>query len=198
MGVLPWKVFVSELVGTALLVLIGLSLVIVMFGEDSFVRGILPSEGCRRVITGFLFGTTGALIALSPAGVRSGVYINPVVTLVFLLMGNSTYGQPLGTSLRNCRVAILGALPLLAWGSMGRSVAFGVTLPGQGYAVETVLIGGDHYHTTFARPITMSKYSAMKFRSKHCWLAPFSLRLAPTSYRQFSEWAATSRNQIIS
>jgi hypothetical protein len=65
-GLLPSQVFVSELVGTALLLLVGLSLVILMFGEGSPIAEILPSEGIRRLITGFLFGTTGALIALSP------------------------------------------------------------------------------------------------------------------------------------
>ena len=51
-----------------MLVLVGLSLVILMFGEGSPVPSVLPSEGWRRLITGFLFGTTGALIALSPVG----------------------------------------------------------------------------------------------------------------------------------
>jgi aquaporin Z len=37
--------------------------------------------------------------------------------------------------------AALGALPLLAWGSMGRSVAFGATLPGAGYSTAAVLMG---------------------------------------------------------
>ena len=32
---LPWGVFVPELIGTALLVLVGLSLVIVMFGDGT-------------------------------------------------------------------------------------------------------------------------------------------------------------------
>ena len=65
-GFLPWQVFVSELVGTALLVLVGLSLVILMFGEGSPVKAVLPSEGWRRLITGFLFGTTGTTGALKP------------------------------------------------------------------------------------------------------------------------------------
>ena len=65
---IPWLVLRAELVGTAALVLVGLSLVILMFGEGSPIPGVLPSEGWRRLITGFLFGTTGALIALSPVG----------------------------------------------------------------------------------------------------------------------------------
>ena len=146
--ILPWQVFVSELVGTALLVLVGLSLVILMFGEGSPVKGVLPSEGWRRLITGFLFGTTGALIALSPVGARSGAHINPVVTLAFRVMGKLDLRTTLGYVIAQLAGAILGALPLLAWGSMGRSVAFGATLPGAGYAIETVLLG--EVITTFA------------------------------------------------
>jgi len=68
---LPWQVFSSELIGTALLVLVGLSLVILMFGDGSPIVRIVPSEGARRLMTGFLFGTTGALIALSPVGLET-------------------------------------------------------------------------------------------------------------------------------
>ena len=43
----PWPLFVSELVGTALLVLVGLSLVIVMFGAGSPIeRDCCPMRGC--------------------------------------------------------------------------------------------------------------------------------------------------------
>lgn len=140
-GVSPWRVFVSELVGTALLVMVGLSLVILIFGESSPVKVVLPSEGWRRLITGFLFGTTGALIALSPVGVWSGAHINPVVTLAFRLMGKLDLKTTLVYVTAQLSGAVLGALPLLGWRAMGRSVAFGATLPGEGYAIETVLLG---------------------------------------------------------
>lgn len=77
---MPWALFVSELIGTALLVLVGLSLVIFMFGTGTPMPRLDPSEGLRRLITGFLFGTTGASIALSPVGKVSGAHINPAVT----------------------------------------------------------------------------------------------------------------------
>jgi aquaporin Z len=146
--IVPWPVFVSELAGTALLLLVGLSLVVLMFGDGSPITGVLPSEGWRRLITGFLFGTTGALIALSPVGKRSGAHINPVVTLAFRLMGKLDLRTTLGYVVAQLSGAVLGALPLLAWGSMGRSVAFGATLPGAGYATGTVLLG--EVITTFA------------------------------------------------
>jgi aquaporin Z len=37
--------------------------------------------------------------------------------------------------------AVIGALPLLAWGPIGRSISFGAALPGQGYSLHTVFIG---------------------------------------------------------
>ncbi len=51
----PWRLLFSELVGTALLVFVGLSLVIVMFGAGSPIVSILPDAGLRSLITGFLF-----------------------------------------------------------------------------------------------------------------------------------------------
>lgn len=51
---IPWGLFVSELIGTAFLVLIGLSLVILMFGTGSPMASLIPSEGLRHLITGFI------------------------------------------------------------------------------------------------------------------------------------------------
>lgn len=144
----PWQVLFSELVGTSLLVLVGLSVVILMFGSGSPIPRFVPSEGTRRLITGFLFGTTGALIALSPVGKESGAHINPVVTLGFWLMGKLESRIALGYVLAQLAGATVGVLPLLVWGSMGRSVAFGTTLPGEGYTIWTVVMG--EVITTFA------------------------------------------------
>jgi aquaporin Z len=37
--------------------------------------------------------------------------------------------------------AIIGTTPLLLWGQIGRSVTFGATLTGEGYSLQTVLLG---------------------------------------------------------
>lgn len=144
----PWRLFVSELIGTALLLLGGLSVVIFMFGDGSPMARAIPSVGLRQTITGFLFGCIGATIALSAVGKESGAHINPAVTLGFWLMRKIDARTAIGYLVAQLAGAILGTLPLLAWGSMGRSVAFGATLPGEGYPTLTVLMG--EVVTTFA------------------------------------------------
>lgn len=129
---IPWKVYLAELIGTALLVGVGLSVVILDFGRGGAMTSLLPDAGLRRAITGFLFGMTGALIALSPLGKESGAHINPIVTLGFWLMGSFEARQVPGYIVCQIIGGVVGALPLLAWGSMGRSVEYGATMPGFG------------------------------------------------------------------
>lgn len=143
-----WRPFVSEAAGTALLLVGGLSAVILMFGEGSPVTAMIPSNGVRRAVTGFLFGSTGALIAMSPVGKESGAHINPSVTLGFWLMGKMESRVAMGYVLSQLVGACLGVLPLLGWSSLGRSVEFGATVPGAGYSTRTALIG--EVITTFA------------------------------------------------
>ena len=173
-GAPPWQVLAAEMVGTAALVFVGLSLVILMFGEGSPIAAALPDEGLRRLITGFLFGTTGALIAISPVGERSGAHINPIVTLAFGLMGKLDRPTMFGYVAAQLAGAVVGSLPLLAWGAMGRSVAFGATLPGEGYWVGTVLAG--EVITTFAMVSLLSVF--LGFRR----LRPFTPALFPFLY----------------
>jgi aquaporin Z len=164
-GRLPWQPLAAELAGTALLVLVGLSLVIVMFGAGSPLPQWIPNDALRRLVTGFLFGTTGALIALSPLGKESGAHINPIVTLGFWLMGKLGTRVAVGYVAAQLAGACVGCLPLLAWGAMGRSVAFGATLPGAGYPLGVVLLG--EVITTFAMVGLLSTF--LGFRVIRPW-----------------------------
>jgi aquaporin Z len=133
--------FVSELAGTALLVLAGLSIVIFMLGTGSPMERVLPSVVLRQVITGFLFGCVGATIAVSAIGKESGAHINPAVTLGFWMVQKLDTRTALGYVCAQLIGAVLGSFPLLAWGSIGKSVDFGATVPGAGYSTSTVLLG---------------------------------------------------------
>lgn len=171
---IPWLLFGAEFLGTALLIAFGLSLVILGFGQGSPVVQLIPSNGCRRLLTGFLFGSTGALIALSPLGKESGAHINPVVTLAFWLMGKLKTRLAIGYILAQLLGAVLGALPLLAWGEMGRSVSFGATLPGSGYGAGWALVGESI--TTFALIV------GLFFFLRHHRLRPYTPALFPFLY----------------
>lgn len=118
------------MIGTALLVGVGLSIVIVDFGRSSPLVSAIPSMAARRALTGFLFGTTGMCVALSPVGRVSGAHINPVVSLAFWAEGALPNPAVLPYIASQLVGATVGALPLLAWGQMGRSVSFGATAPG--------------------------------------------------------------------
>jgi len=170
----PWRQLAAEAVGTGLLVLVGLSLVILMFGDGSPIARLVPNEGARRLITGFLFGTTGATIALSAVGRVSGAHINPAVTLGFWLMRKLDPGIAVYYLLAQLAGAVIGALPLLAWGLMGRSVAFGATLPGAGYTLETALLG--EVVTTFTMVSLLAVF--LGFRR----IRPFTPALFPFLY----------------
>lgn len=145
---IPWAFFFSEFLGTALLISVGLSVVILDFSPDSFVSALIPSTGFRRLLTGFLFGTTGGLIAISPVGKTSGAHINPVVTLAFWLKRKMGMGHALGYILAQLAGGIAGAVPLLLWGRAGAAVQFGATLPGPGYTSWEAVLG--ETATTFA------------------------------------------------
>jgi len=142
------KPLAAEFLGTALLVLVGVSFVILDFGRGSPVPALIPSAGARRLITGFLFGATGACIALSPVGKISGAHINPVVSMAFWAAGKLRGRHALANVIAQCLGGLVGALPLLLWGSVGRSVVFGATLPGPGYGAGAALAG--EVVTTFA------------------------------------------------
>jgi aquaporin Z len=135
------KFIFSEGLGTALLLFCGLSLVIFMFGSGSPMAQLIPNHKVRQIITGFLFGSVGAAIALSPIGKVSGAHINPAVTMVFWLFGKLQGRLAITYILSQLTGAVIGCLPLLLWGQMGRSVLFGGTYPGEAYSTQAALLG---------------------------------------------------------
>ena len=135
------RLFCSEAIGTAVLVFGGLSVVVAMFGDGSPVGRIVPNERLRMALSAFLFGCVGTAVTLSRVGKESGAHINPAVTMGFWMMRKLDTRAAAGYIVAQLLGASLGALPLLAWGSMGRSVAFGATIPGAGYSMAGVVMG---------------------------------------------------------
>ena len=167
-----WRLFFSELIGTALLVLGGLSVVIVMSGDGSPIGRLVPNELLRTTLTALLFGTIGSAIALSWVGRESGAHINPVVTMGFWMMRKLDFRAAVGYMMAQMLGAAIGALPLLVWGSFGRSVAFGATVPGPGYSTAAVLSG--EIATTFGLVATLCVFLGFPHLRRYTPLAiPF-------------------------
>lgn len=136
-----WRLYLAELVGTALLVALGVSVVILDFAPSSPVPRLLPDPGLRRCLTGFLFGSIGALIAVSPVGRVSGAHINPAVTLAFLLKGRMAARHAVGYAVAQLAGGALAGVALLAWRPAGFSIAAGVTQPGPGWGPTAACAG---------------------------------------------------------
>jgi aquaporin Z len=135
------QLYLAEFIGTALLVLVGVSIVILMFGQESPGSRPIPGEGMRLFLTGGLFGSVGALIAISPIGHISGAHLNPAVTLAFWLEKKLAWRDASLYVMAHFTGSAAGALPLLGWGRMGESVAFGATQPGSGVPIWVAMLG---------------------------------------------------------
>ncbi|MFD2936676.1 MIP/aquaporin family protein [Spirosoma flavum] len=131
--------FGAELIGTALLLSVGLSIVIFNWGTGSSMTSLIPSEPVRRIVTGFLFGTTGCLVTLSPVGKISGAHINPAVSVAFWLRGKMKTSVMIGYIGSQMIGAIIGCLPLLLWGDQGKSIHYGLTEPGKAGVFDAFL-----------------------------------------------------------
>lgn len=155
-----WRLFFSEVIGTAALVCGGLSIVIVMSGDGSPMGRLVPNDQVQMALTGFLFGCVGTAVTLSWVGTESGAHLNPAVTMGFWLMRKLDARAAVGFVVAQMLGAGLGALPLLAWGAMGRSVAFGATIPGEGHPTAAVVMG--EAVTTFALVATLCLFLAFR------------------------------------
>jgi len=125
-----FPLFLAEMIGTALLLGGGLSVVILNWGDGSEISRLIPSIEIRRMLTGFFFGTVGCLVTLSPVGKISGAHINPAVSVAFWLRGKMKTHAMVGYILAQMAGAALGCIPLLLWGNQGSSIQYGITLPG--------------------------------------------------------------------
>ena len=133
--------YAAELLGTALLVGIGLSIVIALWGHGGPLGDLPLQPGARRLLNGALFGGTGALIAYSAIGRISGAHINPAMTLAFWLEGKIAWRDAIGYVAAQLAGGAVGAAVLLLWGSVGASTDFGASLPAADVSVVWPVAG---------------------------------------------------------
>ncbi len=112
-----------------------------MFGSGSPMAQLIPAVKVRQVITGFLFGSIGASIALSPIGKVSGAHINPAVTMVFWLFRKIEGRLAITYILAQLTGAIIGCLPFILGSRWAGALILAERLPGEGYSTQTALLG---------------------------------------------------------
>lgn len=128
-----WTEWICEFLGTALLLIGGLSAICWNFAPGSPIASEIPDHSVRLLITGLLFAGTGSLVAISPLGRRSGAHLNPSVTLAFWRRGHMHPHDLAGYLVSQFSGAIAGAAVVRwLWATKARAVDLGVTQPGHG------------------------------------------------------------------
>ena len=121
--------YAAEFTGTALLLAIGLSFVVIGEAPVSPVPRWLPDADARRLLIGYLFAGTATALVYSPRGRRSGGHFNPAI----LRLSKITRADAAIYCLVQVAGAISGTLVArLLWGAWAASVDVGATVPGNG------------------------------------------------------------------
>lgn len=128
-----WVEWGCEFLGTALLLLGGLSGLFLNFSPSSAVPDAVPSEATRLLFTGLILGASGLAITFSPIGRRSGAHLNPAVSLAFWCRNHLHSHDLAGYLVAQFSGALVGtAAAWLLWGSSARQLDLGATAPGTG------------------------------------------------------------------
>ena len=131
--------YAAEFVGTALLLLVGLSAVCADFATRSPVVSAIPDSNLRRLLTGVIFAGAATAIVYSPLGRRSGGHINPAVTLAFLRLGKiSPRSAAIYIAVQIAGALTGAALVLAIWRGWATSVSVGATVPKDGGVASAV------------------------------------------------------------
>lgn len=137
---LHWPEYGAELLGTAFLVFIAVSAVTLTFGSGSPLAAVFPTSSARRLFAGMVLAGSGPSVSISPLGKLSGAHLNPALSLAFWLQGKVHPHDLVGYLASQLLGAVLGAgLAVLVWKERAASIQNGVTAPGMGYSIWSVL-----------------------------------------------------------
>jgi aquaporin Z len=132
--------YLSEFVGTFVMMTIGISAIVLNFGTQ-FMQDMIPSFSVRLLLTGVLFAGGATFVVYSPVGRISGAHINPAVSFAFLLEKKLGVREFVVFSFMQILGSIIAAImALLVWSENARKVNLGMTLPGKGYSIGLVFL----------------------------------------------------------
>ena len=124
--------YLSELVGTAIMMAIGVGAITLFWAPGSPVPRIDP-ERLRLLATGLIFAGGATLVVYSPLGRMSGGHLNPAVTCAFWRLGRINSRDAVVYVIAQTIGAVAGVAAVrLVAGDLGTSVELGMTRPGVG------------------------------------------------------------------
>jgi aquaporin Z len=141
-GLLDWRAWVAEGLGTALLVLAIVLVVALSVAAGSPLADALPGSGAQFLAVGVLVAPCVAALALSPIGRVSGAHLNPAVTLAFWVLGRLSPRDLMGYVGAQLVGGLAGAaagqalLPGPAWRSIGGTVTHPEVPAAAAFALE--------------------------------------------------------------
>lgn len=154
--------------GTALLLIGGLSAVTLLISSASPVASLHLPAWVLRACAGGLFGLTGTAVTLSPFGKHSGAHVNPAMTLAFWLERKISSSHACGYVIAQSFGATVGAAVILAWGHYGQPIDFGVTVPQAGLS-SAAAVGLEALCTTVLVTVVFGFLSRKTLRQYTAW-----------------------------
>jgi len=107
---LHWNEYLSEMLGTAILLFFGTSVIVMNFGDSSPIKPLISDQNARILLTGLLFAGTASLVAISPFGKLSGGHLNPSLTLSFWLLNKMHHRDLIGYVIFQFVGGVLGSI----------------------------------------------------------------------------------------
>ncbi|MGW4488035.1 MIP/aquaporin family protein [Amycolatopsis sp. NPDC004368] len=138
----PPAAWLTELLGTALLVFDALSAIALTMAPASLLHG-WPVQ-LRILLIGIAVGGTVAVFAVTPPGKRSGAHLSPAVSLFMALRGVLSVRDTIAYAVAQLAGSVVGVLVArLVWGHWMRDISDGVIKPAPGVSgAATVLAEG--------------------------------------------------------
>ena len=77
------KEYASEFLGTAILMIAGISAISLNFGDQSYLSSSISNTSIRLALAGAGFGLGVLVVVYSALGQTSGGHLNPALTIAF-------------------------------------------------------------------------------------------------------------------
>ena len=122
------KAYASEFLGTAILMIGGISAISFSFGEQSQLDTFIPSQTLRLALAGAGFGLGVLIVVYSALGHTSGGHLNPALTIAFWMQKKIETKQLAPYVLSQCLGSLAGTwIVATLMPNLSSSVGHGVT-----------------------------------------------------------------------